>query len=221
MHLLNNLATSNNSHMKKITTLLAAVAFAAMAQTASAQFIIGVQGSYLTGNGSDTKGQFGLGVQGKAKISNRVALGGTLRTWLKNYHDHETGTGSTTVRSADATTQLAGMLELYFGDRVQPYIGTDAGLYFTNTLVAVGSNAEVSNKKTLFGIGPKAGIQFNTGFISPFVQAQYNFLFGGGQDIQIPGISSLICTTQSSFATIDFGILFQIGRVGGKGNKKD
>jgi hypothetical protein len=217
---LNRFALSNQiQKMKKITTILAAVAFAAIAQTASAQFIIGLQGSYLTGNGSDRKGQFGVGVQGKGKISNRVALGGTVRTWLKNYS--ETGTGTNTVRSADATTQLAGMLEFYFGDRIQPYIGTDAGLYFTNTLVSVGSSAEVSNKKTYFGIGPKAGIQFNTGFISPFVQAQYHFLFGGGEDIQIPGVSGNPWTTQSSFATIDFGILFQIGRVGGKGNKKD
>ena len=208
--------------MRRLRILAMAVAMMVIADSANAQFILGVQGSYLTGAGGDKKGQFGIGAQGKVKLSNAVAVGGTVRSWLKNYQDY-TVSGGGTARSADATTQLAGMLEIYFGKRVQPYIGTDAGLYFTNTVIQSGSNVDVSDKKTHFGIAPKAGIQFNTGFISPFIQAQYHLLFGGGDEIVIPGTggNAWNIESQKKFTTLDFGILFQIGRVGGKGNKKN
>jgi hypothetical protein len=206
--------------MRKFRILAMALALTVVADSAMAQFIIGVQGSYLTGSGGDKKGQFGIGAQGKVKISNAVAVGGTVRSWLKNYQDYS---GSGGARSADATTQLAGMLEIYFGKRVQPYIGTDAGLYFTNTVIQSGSNVEIgSEKSTNFGIAPKVGIQFNTGFVSPFIQAQYHMLFGGGDEIVVPGTGGnpWNIESQKKFTTLDFGLLFQIGRVGGKGNKK-
>jgi hypothetical protein len=205
---------------KKIRILISWLLLFGLAQTAEAQFILGVQGSYLTGSGDDKKGQLGFGVQGKGKVGNRVAVGGTLRSWIKNYR--EIPSGSSTVRVADATTQLAGMLEFYFGDRIQPYIGTDAGLYFTNTVFTTGTSTDVNNKKTFFGIGPKAGIQFNTGAVTPFVQAQYNVLFGGGDEITIPvpGGANVNVITHSKFLALDFGILFQIGKVGGRSEDK-
>jgi hypothetical protein len=206
--------------MKKLRFLGLAIAMMVFTDSAMAQFIIGVQGSYLTGSGGDKKGQFGVGAQGKVKLSNRVAVGGTVRSWLKNYQDYS---GSGGARSADATTQLAGMLEIFFGNRVQPYIGTDAGLYFTNTVIQNGSNVEIGNEKsTNFGLAPKLGIQFNTGAVSPFIQAQYHMLFGGGDEIEIPGVGGnpWNIESQKKFTTLDFGLLFQIGRVGGKGNKK-
>jgi hypothetical protein len=208
--------------MKKISSIVGFMLAILVGQQASAQLIIGVQGSYLTGAGGDKKGQYGIGAQAKGKIGNRVAVGGTIRSWLRNYQDYTSA--GTNYRSGDATTQLAGTLEVFFGRRVQPYIGTDAGLYFSNTVVQTGGNVNVSeNKSTNFGIAPKAGIQFNTGVVSPFIQAQYHLLFGGGDEIEVPGLNGnpWNLESQSKFTTIDFGILFQIGRVGGKGNKKD
>ena len=201
---------------RQIASLAVATLLFAASQKAEAQFIMGVQGSYLTGAGDGKKGQFGLGVQGKGKVGNRVAVGGTVRSWFKNYREIQSG--ASTVRAADATTQVAGMLEIYFGETIQPYIGTDAGLYFTNTIYTTGSSSDISNKQTFFGIGPKAGIQFNTGAVSPFIQAQYNFLFGTGSDITIPGVGGnpVDINAHSKFLAFDFGILFQIGKVGGK-----
>ena len=199
---------------KKILSLLAVVTF--MASAASAQFIIGAQGSYLSGS-PNAGTQYGLGAQAKIKISNRVAVGGTLRGWLKN--ETTLGSGSSAVVTGDAMSNLAGMLEIYLGSKVfQPYIGTDAGLYFTNVKVSGssgGSNVNTDNKKTYFGVAPKFGIQFNTGFISPFVQAQYHWLFGGGNTIQVPDLTQNP-KSYDKFFTLDAGILFQIGKVGGK-----
>lgn len=191
-----------------------------MASAASAQFIIGGQGSYLSGS-PNAGSQFGLGAQAKIKLGNSVAVGGTLRGWLKN--ETTTGTGSNTVVAGDAMSNLAGMLEFYLGHHtIQPYIGTDAGLYFTNVKVSGspsgGSNINTDNKKTYFGVAPKFGIQFNTGFISPFVQAQYHWLFGGGNTIEVPGVGGTPIDVKSydKFFTLDAGILIQIGKVGGK-----
>ena len=202
---------------KKILLLFAITTF--MASAASAQFIIGLQGSYLSGS-PNAGSQFGIGGQAKIKISNRVAVGGTLRGWLKN--ETTTGSGSNTVVAGDGMSQLAGMLEIFLGSHtIQPYIGTDAGLYFTNIKVSgstSGGNVNTDNKKTYFGVAPKFGIQFNTGFLSPFVQAQYHWLFGGGSDITIPGVDNTPINVKSydKFFTLDAGLLIQIGRVGGK-----
>jgi hypothetical protein len=204
--------------MKKRMLLLSILAVLT-AFSASAQFILGAQASYLSGS-PNAGTQFGFGAQGKVKLGNRVAVGGIFRTWLSN--TNTTGSGSSAVATADAMSQLAGTLELFLGSHVvQPYIGTDAGLYFTNVHVTGGAgsnNIDQTNKKTYFGVSPKFGIQFNTGFISPFIQAQYHWLFGGGQDILIPGVGGAPIDAKSydKFLTLDAGILFQIGRIGGK-----
>lgn len=200
--------------MDKKLLLISAI-FMTMATTASAQFIIGAQGSYLSGS-PNAGTQFGLGVQAKAKIGNRLAVGGTLRGWLKG--ESVSGIGAQTV-VGDAMSNLAGMVELYLGShKIQPYIGTDAGLYFTNITIGGGMRGgptNFQNKKTYFGVGPKAGVQFNIGFLSPFIQAQYHWLFGGGSTIQIPDVS-VMPTAYDKFFTLDAGILIQIGKVGGK-----
>jgi len=151
----------------------------------------------------------------KGKVANRVAIGGTVRSYFKNYA--ELSVNGSSIKSADAVTQLAGMLEIYFGQTIQPYIGTDAGVYFTNHIVQGGSTGSgaynVSEHKSYFGAAPKAGIQFNVGAVSPFVQGQYHILFGGGDVINIDDINS---ETHDKFWTLDFGILLQVGKVGGK-----
>jgi Opacity family porin protein len=180
---------------------------------ALAQFMIGGQASYLASAESGKKNQWGFGLQAKGKIDNHFAIGGIAKTYLKNYSEYESP--SLTVRAADATTQLGAMFEYYFAEKVQPYIGTDVGVYFTNTIVERNSasegNIETKNDKTYFGVGPKAGVLFNSQGITPFVQAQYHVLFGGGEDIEIPGFTDVI-RTQDRFWTFDIGILFPIGK---------
>jgi hypothetical protein len=204
-------------HMKNKIILMAFVA-TIMTSAASAQFILGGQGSYLSGS-PNAGTQIGLGAQAKIKLGNKVAVGGTLRSWFKN--ESTTTSGSSSVVTGDAMTNLSGMLEIYLGHNiVQPYFGTDAGLYFTNIKVTGstsggGSNINTDNRKTYFGIAPKFGIQFNTGFLSPFVQAQYHWLFGGGNTIEIPNLTENP-KSYDKFFTLDGGILIQIGKPGGK-----
>jgi hypothetical protein len=201
--------------MNKKLLLILAITMV-IASSASAQLIFGGQASYLSGS-PNAGSQFGMGAQAKIKVGNRVAVGGTLRGWLKK--ESTIGTGGMTVVAGDAMSNLAGMLEIYLSkSAIQPYIGTDAGLYFTNIKTSVSSNGgsvNQENKKTYFGVAPKFGIQFNTGLISPFVQAQYHWLFGGGNEIQVP---DLLQNPKSydKFFTLDAGILLQIGKVGGK-----
>ena len=203
--------------MKK-TSFILFVGMLLFCSAASAQFILGVEGSYLTSATGDQKNSnWGGGIQAKGKISNMVAIGGTLRTYFKNYHDYNTSSYS--VQQADQTTQLAGLFEVYFGEKVQPFIGTDVGMYFTNTVVKSNASStqsiDLKRNKTYFGVGPKAGFQVNTGSVSPFSQAQYHVLFGGGEDIEVPGFNDVV-RTHDKFWTFDIGLLFQIGKVADK-----
>lgn len=204
--------------MKKII-LLTALSVALCLGT-QAQLILGAHGSYLTGTQSELNNQWGGGLQVKGKVGNRLAVGGTVRSYFKNLS--ETPVSGGTIRQGNNVTNLSGMLEYYFGKKVQPYIGADAGLYFTSYFIQGNSGStgaiDIQDKNTYFGAAPKFGIQFNIGAISPFVQGQYHFLFGGGDEVTIPGIGGtpIDAQTMDKFWTLDFGLLFQIGRVGGK-----
>src|SRR5262245_32284820 len=118
--------------MKKHTIALL-TCMVLFSSAALAQFMIGGQASCLASAESGKENQWGFGLQAKGKIDNRFAIGGIAKTYLKNYREFESP--SLAVRAADATTQLAAMFELYLGEKVQPYLGSDVGVYFTNTVV--------------------------------------------------------------------------------------
>ena len=106
---------------------------------------------------------------------------------------------------------LSAMIEFYFGNKIRPYFRTNLGDYITNVIIQHRKNAgsfNADNKKNYFGMVPKGDIVFNTGAVSPFIQAQYNFLFQAGEQTSYPEITN----KNTSFASIDAGIVFNIKR---------
>jgi hypothetical protein len=195
-----------------------------IAGTASAQLIIGGQASLLDNDGNH---QWGGGVQIKGLIGDRLAIGGIIRSYPKKLFS-ESGTidGETVnITSGNSITPVAGLIEYYFGKKsaFNPYIGTDAGLYFNQNFTIVHSdNSDLVNqetKKTYFGIAPKAGFMLKTGgLFALFAQAQYNFLFGSGDpdNITVPGFGGASIETKPAdkFWTFDAGILIRLKAAG-------
>jgi outer membrane protein W len=208
--------------MKPVVTFF--VLFLFIAGSATAQLILGGQASLLNNEGNN---QWGGGVQVKGLIGDRLAIGGIIRSYPKNLQS-ETGTiggESVTITSGNAITPVAGMIEYYFGKKADfnPYIGTDAGLYFNRNFTIVNSDeVDVVNqdtKKTYFGIAPKAGFMIKTGgLFAIFAQAQYNFLFGSGdpEEITVPGFGGASIETKPAdkFWTFDAGILLRLKPAG-------
>ena len=185
---------------------------------ASAQFTLGIQGSYHTSSDADRKDQLGKGLQGKYFFKNtHLAVGMGMRHWVKNYE--KTTVNDKDFRTADMSTTIAGFAEWYFGTKkLRPYVGTDIGVYASNINIELEEKAfsfNAENNRTSFGIAPKAGLLFNTGIVSPFIQAQYNFLFTGNKNGNQPEVSN----SKASFATFDIGLLFNFPKCGCKEKK--
>lgn len=197
--------------MKKY--LLAVILFAIFSDSSEAQAIlIGGHGSFLTA-APDKANQWGGGIFIKNKIRNRIAHGGTLRSFVKNFKQYSEGT--TTVKQADNLTQLSYTGEIYFGNNIQPYLGMDGGVYFTSHLIqgsGGGGPIDISEEKIYVGLTPKFGVQFGQKGIIPFAQVQYHVLLGGGDLVPIPNASSIESKTLGRFVTIDFGILLKLGK---------
>ncbi len=185
---------------------------------ATAQFTIGIQGSYHTASDLDRKDQIGKGLQAKYFFRNtHLAVGAGMRHWVKNYE--KTTVNEHDIRTLDISTSFAAFAEWYFGNKkLRPYVGTDIGVYASNINIEVKEKAfamNAENKRTNFGVAPKAGLLFNTGVVSPFIQAQYNFLFSGGNNKGQAEISN----SKASFASFDIGILFRFPKCGCKEKK--
>jgi hypothetical protein len=205
--------------MKKNIAFMITFVLLFIVSSASAQFVLGIQGSYHTASDADKKDQFGKGFQGKYFFKNNMlAVGIGTRSWIKNY-EKVTVNGQET-RSLDASSSLAAMVEVYFSNnKFRPYAGTDIAVYASNISVAFSNKSgsfNAENKSTHWGIAPKTGLLWNTGVVSPFVQAQYHFLFNGKQDGSQPEVSN----AKSSFATFDIGLLFKFGKCGCNEKKK-
>jgi len=200
------------------------VVFLFVAVSASAQLILGGQASLLNHDGNN---QWGGGVQIKGLIGDRVAIGGIIRSYPKNLQSETSSISgeNVTITSGNAITPVAGMIEYYFGKKsaVNPYLGTDAGVYFNNNFTIVNSdNVDVVNentKKAYFGIAPKGGLMIKTGgLFAIFAQAQYHFLFGSGdpENITVPGFGGASIETKPAdkFWTFDAGILLRLKPAG-------
>lgn len=179
--------------MKKIYTLSITLLLTIFFLSARAQYNLGVQLSALKNTNQDIS-ITGFGVHGRIFAGNNLALGANFRLWPKKYEAIQQGT--TLIRSAHFVGDLAGMLEYYFGqNKIRPYIGADAGAYFTNSVLQIKDNGNTSydesDRKTYFGIAPKIGLGMDvTGPIGFFAQIQYNALFGNARDLQSGGFQT-------------------------------
>jgi hypothetical protein len=123
--------------MKKALILLSSIAFACIGEKSWCQLSIGLQGSVLTAasrdlvhNNTYKTGLLGVGAQVKKKIDERIAIGGILRSWQENINISYVSQTPSYIRISDRTTSLSGMFEYFFGNRISPFIGADAGIYF-------------------------------------------------------------------------------------------
>lgn len=174
---------------------------------ASAQFSVGLQGSWHSQSGANNKDAWGNGLQGKYFFKQiPLAVGGSIRHWVNNYE--KTSVSDQDIRTMDMATNFSAFAEWYFGSsKVRPYLGTDIGIYTSNLNLEFRKKSfefDGTNRQTNFGVAPKAGVLFKTGAVSPFIQAQYHFLFSGKTEGSVPEVSN----AKSSFATVDVGVLF-------------
>jgi hypothetical protein len=181
-----------------------------------AQWKGGILISYL--NGSPNAGsQYGAGILVERTLADHFHLGGSARTWFSNRWHERSGTFGSQVIT-DAASSISIIADYEFGKKgVSPYLGLDAGYYFTKVNFENTNTPEInaSYPDNYLGAAPKLGLRYHGGLITPFLRVQYHYLMGGGKTMEqyrlypTGVIDKITVKSYSAFITADLGILFR------------
>jgi hypothetical protein len=200
--------------MKKLFILLLLVG---MGMQAQAQLLLGAHVSRLN---NAEEGKWGGGLFIKGLIGDRFAAGVNVKAYPQQFRSSTQVINGQeyNVSVGNVVIPALATFDYRFGETVRPYIGADVGMYNTRTVVRYATAGfdrnESTNKKWYFGAAPKVGLELEVGPVGIFGQAQYNVLFGSGdqKDITVPGINGSIETKPiSKFWNFDVGLYFKIG----------
>jgi len=192
--------------MKKLflTFAILATALVATTQKATAQFSLGIHGSYFAPDAKDAKGLYGGGLQAKVFVTEQFAVG----VGVKSIQEEFKGTG---YEFTNTIIPVTGMLEYYLTTGVvRPYIGAEAGVFTSKVKGNVlGVSSESSSSK--FGAAPKFGIAIPIGNLGIFAEGTYNFIFDNknGNDNGSPTNADF--STSSKFFMVNAGLTFGFG----------
>ncbi|KAA0993433.1 outer membrane beta-barrel protein [Dyadobacter aurulentus] len=197
---------------KTLIRTLAIVAFvAAVSTTSQAQFSLGLQGGIAKSNVEDSKTVAGGGVNLRVFTSPRFAVG----VAGKIYADGSDYTfAGQTLSSTGTLTPVTGTLDYYFAEGLlRPYIGGDAGVYFSKYNAKFNGNTIVeSSRHSNFGAAPRAGLLFAFGNMGIQVEGIYHFVFGNKNHRSTTGNADNIdFESTSQFGGVNVGIIFGLG----------
>ncbi len=200
--------------MKKFFIILVMLGLGMQAQ---AQILLGGHVSRLN---NAEQGKWGGGIFAKALIGDRFAAGLNLKAYPQQFsNSKQTINGQEyDVSVGNVVIPALATFDYRFGETVRPYIGVDVGMYNTRNIVrystAGSDRTESTNKQWYFGAAPKVGLELEVGPVGIFGQAQYNALFGSGnqEDLTVPGITGGSINTKpiSKFWNFDVGIYFKL-----------
>ena len=199
--------------MKKtlIRTLAIAAFIAAVSTTSQAQFSLGLQGGIAKSNVEESKTVAGGGVNLRVFTSPRFAVG----IAGKIYADGSDYTiAGQTLSSTGTLTPVTGTLDYYFAEGLlRPYIGGDAGVYFSKYNAKFNGNTIVeSSRHSNFGAAPRAGLLFAFGNMGIQVEGIYHFVFGNKNHRSTTGSADNIdFESTSQFGGVNVGVIFGLG----------
>ena len=199
--------------MKKI--LIKALCMAAVAMgvstTSFAQFSIGLQGGVAKPNVEDSKTIAGGGLNLRVFASPQLAIG----VAGKIYADGSKYTfAGQTFETTGRVTPVTGTIDYFFTTGVvRPYIGGDAGVYFSGYDAKYNGNTILeSQKHSNFGAAPRAGFVFAFGNLGIQVEGIYHFVFGNKNYSANTGSANNIdFESTSKFGGVNVGLIFGLG----------
>ncbi|HEV7379020.1 MAG TPA: hypothetical protein VGN64_04455 [Dyadobacter sp.] len=198
--------------MKRITKTLCVAMIAVGVTTAShAQFSLGLQGGVAKSNVEDSKTIGGGGINFRVFASPHLALG----VAGKIYADGSKYTiAGQTIETTGVVMPLTGTVD-YFITRgfVRPYIGGDAGVYFSGYDARLNGNSVFeSDKNSNFGAAPRAGLVFAFGNLGIQVEGIYHFVFGNKNHSATTGTANNVdFKSTSKFGGVNVGLIFGLG----------
>lgn len=173
--------------------------------SAKAQFALGIHGSYFVPDAKGADGVFGGGIHGKIFASPQFALG----VGLKVVGEENKGTGYKVTNSIVPVTAMA---EYYFSDSgIRPYIGAEAGVYFSSLKYEITGFGEQTFKQNNFGAGPKLGLAIPIGNLGIFAEGSYTFIFDNKDNSANTSAGNIDFKSSSKFFMVNAGITVGFG----------
>ncbi|MHA4740556.1 hypothetical protein [Dyadobacter sp. MSC1_007] len=199
--------------MKK--TLISSLAVLALILTLSsasyAQFSLGLQGGVAKSNVEDSKTVAGGGVNLRVFASPQFALGVAGKIYADG---SEYNVAGQTLKTTGTLMPVTGTLDYFFTQgAVRPYIGGDAGVYFSKYDAKWNGNTVLeSSTHSNFGTAPRAGIVFAFGNLGIQVEGIYHFVFGNeNHSSQTGSVDNIDFESTSKFGGVNVGLIFGLG----------
>ncbi|HEV7349703.1 hypothetical protein [Telluribacter sp.] len=180
--------------------------------SASAQFSLGVQGGIAKSNLTQANNLYGGGVNLRIFPAEHFAVGVAAKTYTdgKDYV-----VAGQTLSHSGRLTPVTATLDLFLSDGlVRPYLGGDAGMYFSKYDTRFNGNriAETTRRNHL-GAAPRAGIILVTGNVGIQLEGVYHFVFGNkNNSTQVGTADNVNFESTSKFYGVNLGLVFGLGK---------
>ncbi|WP_221392178.1 OmpW family outer membrane protein [Dyadobacter sp. NIV53] len=179
--------------------------------TGFAQFSLGLQGGLAKSNIEDSKTIAGGGINLRVFTSPQFAFGIAGKIYADGSDYNFAGQKLTTTGTLTPLT-VTGDYYLLQG-LIRPYIGGDAGMYFSKYDAKFNGNTIIeSSKHSNFGAAPRAGIVFVFGNLGVQVEGIYHFVFGNADhSATTDSAGNIDFSSTSNFGGVNVGVIFGLG----------
>ncbi len=194
-----------------IRTTMAMTVVLLMSVSGFAQFSLGLQGGLAKSNRDNSKTVAGGGINLRGFVTPNFALG----VAGKIYADGTEYTVAGQKLSFNGTvTPVTGTIDYFFTEGpVRPYIGGDAGMYFSKYNSKYnGNTVSESSTHSNFGTAPRLGLVFAFGNVGLQIEGIYHFIYGNKDNSRQTGTADNVdFESTSQFGGINVGLIFGLG----------
>lgn len=177
-----------------------------------AQLSLGLQGGLAKSNRDNSKAIAGGGVNLRGFVSPNFAVG----IAGKIYADGTDYTVAGQTLSFNGTVMpVTATLDYFFTEGViRPYVGGDAGMYFSKYDAKFNGNTiGESSKHSNFGTAPRLGVVFAFGNVGLQIEGIYHFVYGNKNNSAQTGTAENVnFESTSQFGGVNVGLIFGLGR---------
>lgn len=196
-----------------LTRTIGIAAFTLLVNSAGfAQLSLGLQGGLAKSDIEDSKTIAGGGVNLRVFTSPQFALGIAGKIYADGSDYNILGQTLKTTGTLTPIT-ITGDYYLLQG-LVRPYIGGDAGMYFSKYKARYNGNTILeSSKHSNAGAAPRAGIVFMFGNLGIQVEGIYHFVFGNADHkATTDNANNIDFKSTSNFGGVNVGVIFGLGK---------
>ena len=183
-----------------------------MSVSGFAQLSLGLQGGLAKSNRDNSKTVAGGGVNLRGFLSPNFAIGVAGKIYADGTDYTVAGQ---TLSFTGTVVPVTGTLDYYFTQGViRPYIGGDAGMYFSKYNAKYNGNTIAeSSKHSNFGTAPRLGVVFAFGNVGLQIEGIYHFIYGNKNNSgQTGSADNVDFESTSQFGGVNVGLIFGLGR---------